>query len=1096
MLLSISDNFIKKPVLTTVCTIVIVLLGAIALPLLPLAKLPDLAPKQVTVSASYVGSDAKTAEENVTTVLERQINGTEQVIYMNSSTDNTGSSSINVYFPVEMDRNIAQVLVQNNVAIAASSLPEEVNRQGIVTQKQSPSITIAYGFYSEKDAEGKFIYDDLFISNFVDRVVNNEIKRLNGVGSTAIIGVGLYAMRFWLDPDALAARSLSALDVVNAIRQQNIQVGAGGINLPPVDAGQKFQINARVLGRFVSPEEAGEIVVKAGDDGTLIRIKDVGYASVGSQSYKQVSLFDGAPAVAFLIYQLPGTNALNTADLVREKIAELRPLFPPGLNAAVATDNTLFVTASLDEAQKTLIEAILLVFLVIFVFLQNWRTTIIPAIAIPVSLIGAMAFALVFGFSLNQLTLFGVILATGLVVDDGILVVEAIETKLSQGMRPMQAALDAMNELTGAVVATSIVLMAVFIPVTFFPGTTGIVYKQFALIMAFSVAISTFNAISFSPSMSAILMRPAKEKHGPLAIFFNWFNRFFDWIREGYGKIVEFLIAIRLLVLPFFIASLVGTAWIYSITPTGFIPEEDQGYFFILGNSPPGVSIEYTKDIISKVITIVKDREEVEHVLGMGGFSFLGNDSSKSLYFVKLKNWEERPGQKKSVFALLADINRELSMKISGAQVIAVNAPPVDGLSSTGGLDFYLQNRGDLPMDVFIENIQKYMAAARKLPELNPRTIFTQFTFSAPLFEISVQRDKANAQNIDVSSIFQTLGVYMGSSYVNQYVLGGRLYQVYAQAKGSFRSNPQDMSRLYVRSRDGALVQLSNVVNIKQINYPPIVTHFNIYPAVDVQASPAQGYSTGQAMMAMEKLAKEIMPVSMGYEWYGTGYQEKQSGGAAPIIFGLAFIMVFLVLAAQYESYIDPTIIMMTVPLAILGAMGAILLRANAQVATGALWPTVNNNVYAQVALVMLIGLASKNAILIVEFANQAMDLGMSITKAAAFAAKERLRPILMTAISGLVGFWPLVIAAGAGAMSRWSLGTAIFGGYLISTMLSLFLVPVLYSLIKEIEERFLKGGGGNSGPSATAQPKGQASQVPEESGTVSPSLQISPQND
>lgn len=1096
MLLSISDNFIKKPVLTTVCTIVIVLLGAIALPLLPLAKLPDLAPKQVTVNASYVGSDAKTAEENVTTVLERQINGTEQVIYMNSSTDNTGTSAINVYFPVEMDRNIAQVLVQNNVSIAASSLPEEVNRQGIVTQKQSPSITIAYGFYSEKDAEGKFIYDDLFISNFVDRVVNNEIKRLNGVGSTAIIGVGLYAMRFWLDPDALAARSLSALDVVNAIREQNIQVGAGGINLPPVDAGQKFQINARVLGRFVSPEEAGEIVVKAGQDGTLIRIKDVGYASVGSQSYKQVSLFDGAPAVAFLIYQLPGTNALNTADLVREKMAELKPLFPPGLNAAVATDNTLFVTASLDEAQKTLIEAILLVFLVIFVFLQNWRTTIIPAIAIPVSLIGAMAFALVFGFSLNQLTLFGVILATGLVVDDGILVVEAIETKLSQGMRPMQAALDAMNELTGAVVATSIVLMAVFIPVTFFPGTTGIVYKQFALIMAFSVAISTFNAISFSPSMSAILMRPSTEKHGPLAVFFRWFNRFFDWIREGYGKIVEFLITIRLLVLPLFIAALVGTAWVYSVTPTGFIPEEDQGYFFMLGNSPPGVSIEYTKDIISKVITIVKEREEVEHVLGMGGFSFLGNDSSKSLYFVKLKNWEERPGQKKSVFALLADINRELSMKISGAQVIAVNAPPVDGLSSTGGLDFYLQNRGDLPMDAFIENIQNYMAAARKLPELNPRTIFTQFTFSAPLFEISVQRDKANAQNIDVSSIFQTLGVYMGSSYVNQYVLGGRLYQVYAQAKGSFRSNPQDMSRLYVRSRDGALVQLSNVVDIKQINYPPIVTHFNIYPAVDVQASPAQGFSTGQAMMAMEKLAKEIMPVSIGYEWYGTGYQERQSGGAAPIIFGLAFIMVFLVLAAQYESYIDPTIIMMTVPLAILGAMGAIMLRANAQVMTSAVWPTVNNNVYAQVALVMLIGLASKNAILIVEFANQAMDLGMSIPKAAAFAAKERLRPILMTAISGLVGFWPLVIAAGAGAMSRWSLGTAIFGGYLISTMLSLFLVPVLYSLIKEIEERFFKGGGGKSGPSPTAQPKGQASQVPEESGTVAPSLQVSPQND
>ncbi|MGL5035650.1 MAG: efflux RND transporter permease subunit, partial [Microcystaceae cyanobacterium] len=475
MLLSISDVFIKKPVLTTVCTIVIVLLGAIALPLLPLAKLPDLAPKQVTVNANYVGSDAQTAGNNVTTVLERQINGTEQVIYMTSSTDNTGTSSISVYFPVEMDRNIAQVLVQNNVSIAASSLPEEVNRQGVVTQKQSPSVTIAYGVYSEKDEQGNYIYDDLFISNFVDRVINDEIKRLSGVGSTAVIGAGLYAMRFWLDPDALAARNLSALDVVNAIREQNIQVGGGGINLPPVAEGQKFQINARVLGRFVSPEEAGEIIVKTGENGTLIRVKDVGYATVGSQSYKQVALFDGAPSVAFIIYQLPGTNSLNTAELVREKMAELKPLFPPGLNIQVALDNTLFVTASLDEAQKTLIEAILLVFLVIFIFLQNWRTTIIPAIAIPVSLIGSMAFALIFGFSLNQLTLFAVILATGLVVDDGILVVEAIETKLSQGMRPMQAALDAMNELTGAVIATSVVLMAVFIPVTFFPGTTGIV---------------------------------------------------------------------------------------------------------------------------------------------------------------------------------------------------------------------------------------------------------------------------------------------------------------------------------------------------------------------------------------------------------------------------------------------------------------------------------------------------------------------------------------------------------------------------------------------------------------------------------------------
>ncbi|UAJ73309.1 efflux RND transporter permease subunit [Synechocystis sp. PCC 7339] len=1072
MLLSISNVFIKNPVLTTVCTIVIILLGAIALPLLPLAKLPDMAPKQVQVTTNYVGSDAQTAVDNVTTVLERQINGTEQMIYMNSYTDNTGTSTINVYFPVEMDRNIAQVLVQNNVAIASSSLPEAVNRQGVTTQTQSPSVTIAYGVYSENNDQGKPIYDDVFVSNFVDRILLDEIKRIDGVGSAAIIGASQYAMRFWLDPDALAARDLSASDVLDAIRTQNVQVGVGGVNLPPVTDQQRFQINARALSRFTTPEEAEQIVVKVGEDGSLIRIKDVGRAAIGTQNYIQTALFNNAPAVAFVIYQLPGTNALDTANMVKEKMAELKPMFPPGLNAEVALDNTLFVTASLEEAVMTLVEAILLVILVIFIFLQNWRTTLIPALAIPVSLIGAMAFALAFGFSLNQLTLFGVILATGLVVDDGILVVEAIEVKLDQGMKPFQAALDAMGELTGAVISTSLVLMAVFIPVTFFPGTTGIVYKQFAVIMASAVAVSTFNAISFSPSMSAILMRRTQQTHGPLAWFFGLFNRSFDWIKERYGNIITMLLKVRLLAIPVYIASIALTAFVYNMTPTGFIPEEDQGYFFMLGNSPAGVSIEYTKDIISQATEIVAAREEVEHVLGMGGFSFLGNDSSKSLFFVKLKNWDERPGQKGSVFGLLAQINRELAQKIPDAQVFAVNAPPVDGLSSTGGLDFYVQNRGGIPLDSFLNYVQEFMGKLRQEPALDPRTVFTQFTFNAPLLEISVDREKANAQNVDISEVFSTIGTYMGSNYINQFVLEGRLYQVYAMADGEFRSNPRDIGRLYVRSRTGALVQLSNLVEVKQTTHPPILTHFNIYPAVDVQASPAAGYSTGQAMEAMERLSKELFPESIGYAWYGTGYEELQSAGAAPIIFGLAFIMVFLVLSAQYESYVDPAIIMMTVPLAILGAMGAILLRANFMVATNMVWPAVNNNVYAQVALVMLIGLASKNAILIVEFGNQAMDLGMKIPQAAAFAAKERMRPILMTAISGLVGFWPLVIASGAGAMSRWSLGTAIFGGYLISTVLSLFLVPVLYTIVKEAEARFLKGEKGEDGSNPPPPPE------------------------
>ncbi|MBW4500053.1 MAG: efflux RND transporter permease subunit [Scytonema hyalinum WJT4-NPBG1] len=1071
MLLSIADIFIKRPVFTTVCTVLILLVGGICIPLLPLDKLPEMALKQVTVTANYLGTDAKTAEENVTTVLEREINGTERVVYMSSQTTNDGNSTINVSFPTDTDRNTAQVLVQNNVAIAEASLPEEVNRIGVTTQKQSPTITLAYAFYSEKDQKGNFIYDNVFLSNYVDRQIFDEIKRIEGVGSLRIVGERKYAMRIWLDPDALAARNLTAQDALNAISEQNIQVGAGRIGQQPTPTDQQYEIALRANGRFTTPAEAEDIVVQTGKDGTLIRLKDVGRAEVGAENYSATTLFDGSPAVILLAYQLPGTNAWNTASAIKAKMAELQPNFPPGLKATIGLDNTLFVAASLDEAFKTLMEAIALVFLVIFIFLQDWRTTIIPSLAIPVSLIGTMAFAYVFGFTLNQLTIFGIILATGLVVDDGIVVVEAIAAKLEQGMKPMQAALDAMEELTGAIIATSVVLMAVFIPVTFFPGTTGIVYKQFALVIAFSIAISTFNALSFSPSMSAIIMRRQQEVHGPLSLFFRWFNRVFDWFKGGYVKIVEFLLRIRWLVIPVFIAGLVATGWIYQTTPQGFIPEEDQGYFFAIVEAPPGVSLNYSVDLVKKISEeVVQPLPEVEHVVGNAGFGFEGNASNKSLFFVKLKDWEERRGAEHSVFGILQKINKGLREKIPGAVAIAVNAPPVDGLGSTGGFEMYIQNRQALPMEALIDNARNVIAAAQKRPELGG--VFTQFTFDTPMMQISIDRNQAKAQNIRVSDIFSTMQTYLGASYVNQYVLGGRLYRVYAQAEGTVRSNPEDLSRLYVRSQDGNLVQLSSVVQMERFTYPPVVTHFNVYPSIKIQGGPAAGYSTGQAIQAMEAVANEVLQPGFGFAWTGTALQETSSGGAAPIIFGLAFVMVFLVLAAQYESYIDPTIIMITVPLAILGALGAIVFRANV-FQQGGVWPTLNNNIYAQVALVMLIGLASKNAILIVEFANQLVELGMNITKAAIRASEERLRPILMTAISGFVGFWPLVIASGAGAMSRWSLGTALFGGYLISTILSLFLVPVLYVVIKNLEESFLKPGKPGK-PSPTEYPHSQ----------------------
>ena len=957
-------------------------------------------------------------------------------------------------FPTEIDRNTAQVLVQNSAAIAASQLPAEVTRTGIITQKQSPTITIAYAITSGKDEQGNFLYDNGFLSNYVDRFMLDEIKRLNGVGAARIIGERRYAMRIWLDPNALAARSVAAEDVTKAIAEQNIQVGAGRIGQQPTPDAQQYEIALRAVGRFSTPQEAEDLVIKVGTGGSLIRLRDVGRAEIGAQDYSVTNLFDNTPSVILLVYQLPGTNSWDTAALVKQKIAALEKQFPPGVKATVALDNTEFVAASLEEAFKTLTEAVLLVFVVIFLFLQDWRTTIIPTIAIPVSLIGTMAFAFAFRFTLNQLTLFGVILATGLVVDDGIIVVEAIAAKLARGMQPMQAALDAMEELTSAVIATALVLMAVFVPVSFFPGTTGIVYKQFALIIAFSIAISTFNAISFSPSSAALLMRPVQQAHGPIALLFAGFNRGFSWLKAGYKRAIEFFIRVRYVVLVVFIAGLVASGWIYSTTPQGFIPEEDQGYFFVIAEAPAGVSLNYTTKIVEQVETKLHEYPDVDHVNGIAGFGFDGNASNKAVFFVKLKHWKEREGAKKSAFGIIQQINKELAPTITGARLIAANAPPVDGLGSAGGLEMFIQNRAALPMDTLIANSQGFLKAARQRPELV--NVFTQFTNSTPMLQIDIDRNQAKAQNISISDIFSTMQTYLGANYVNQFILGGQIYRVYAQARSESRSDLSDIGHLYVRSSTNQMVQLSNIVQVKPITYPPIVTHYNIYPAIKIQASPAPGYSTGQAMTAMEAVASQTLTPGFGYEWTGTAFQERSSGSAAPIIFGLAFLIVFLVLAAQYESFVDPLIIMITVPLAILGALGAIVLRANLLQA-GSVWPVVNNNIYAQVALVMLIGLASKNAILIVEFANQSRELGMNIVQAAVRAAEERLRPILMTAIAGLVGFYPLVIAKGAGAMSRWSLGTALFGGYLISTVLSLFLVPILYVVIKQFEARFLQ---------------------------------------
>jgi hydrophobe/amphiphile efflux-1 (HAE1) family protein len=1057
MLFSISTPFIKRPVLTTVCTIVIILLGVICVALLPLDKLPQIAPKQITVSANYVGADARTTVDNVTTVLEREINGTEDVKWISSQTDNNGNATINISFPIEKDTNISQVLVQNRVAQAQSNLPQSVIATGVTTEKQSPSITLVYSLYAEKDEAGEYYYDPVFLYNYADRYLWNELKRIEGVGSLNIIGSAAYSMRIWLDPDKLASRGLTSTDVVTAISNQNFEVGTGGIGRQPTSDVQQYELPLRVNGRFSTVEEAEDLVVQSSSDGTLIKVKDVGRAELGVESYFSKAVFDGeAPAVALLIYQLPGTNALNTAELVKAKIAELEQDFPQGLKAEIAQDNTLFINASLKDLAITLVQAIGLVVLIIFIFLQDWRTTLIPAIAIPVSLFGAMIGLQAFGFTLNQLTLFACVLATGLVVDDGIVIVEAVSVKLDQGMRPMQAALDSMEELVGAVLSTSIVLMAVFIPVTFFPGTTGIVYKQFALTIVFAIAFSTFNALTFSSTMSGVFLRPAEPVKGPLGWLFPRFNRVFDWLKGQYRGLIEFLVGVKLIVIALFIAGLVLTGWIYTTLPQGFVPEEDQGYFFTIVEAPAGVSLGYTHEITQQVAKIVMGHKEVQHSVGVTGFSFEGQNSNKAIMFVKLNPWDERDRASGSVFGLLQSINQEFLQKIDGARVFAVNAPPVDGLSNFGGSEIYIEDLQGKGMDALIKNTQQVIAKASQRPEI--AEAISTFTFDSPMLEADIDRNKANAQNVDVSEILNTLQTYLGSNFVNQFVLDGRLYRVYAQAEAVSRTKPEDIDRLYARSRDGELVQLSNLIEAKRISYPPIVSNYNVYPAIKINVNPTPGFSSGQIIKAMEEIAETTLQPGFGYEWTNTAAEEKDSGGAAPLVFGLSFVMVFLVLAAQYESYIDPLIIMLTVPLAILGALGGIWLRATLLQSDG-VWPVLNNNIYVQVGLVMLIGMASKNAILIVEFANQNRELGMSIKKASIFASEQRFRAILMTAISTLVGFMPLLIASGAGSVSRWSLGTAVFGGMLVATILSFIFVPILYIVIKDFEQSYLKGG-------------------------------------
>ncbi|MDX1918687.1 MAG: multidrug efflux RND transporter permease subunit [Candidatus Caenarcaniphilales bacterium] len=1034
------DFFIQRPIFAAVCSLVLVIGGLICIPSLPIAQYPEIAPPQITVTSTYTGANAEVVESSVTIPLEQEINGVEGAKYITSTSASNGISKITVTLDLERNADDAIVDIQNRIKRAEARLPDEVRRNGVIVEKTSTATILVCGLFSPKNT-----YDSYFVSFYSDRFVKEALKRIKGVSSVRIFGERKYSLRIWLDPSKLSARRLTAGEVAQALREQNIQVAAGQIGSTPQSDDQAYQMNVQLQSRLKSVEEFGEVILKRGDDqGELVKLKDVARIEIGAESYDTLLRVSGVPSVGMLLTQLPGTNALEVEREVLDELKSLRKDFPPDLEYAVFFNPTQAVRDSILEVVITLFEAIGLVVLVIFVFLQNWRTTLIPAVTIPVSLIGTFIFIKVFDFSINTLTLFGLTLATGLVVDDAIIVIENIERFIREKkLNPREASSQAMSEVIGPVIASALVLVAVFVPVAFFPGTTGRIYKQFALTIAFSISLSAFIALTLTPAMSALLIESDHEAARKFRIF-QLFNDALTWLRNNFRNLLGKALKAQNLMLGVFGICLVGMVFLYRVVPSGFIPSEDVGYFFVIFQTPEGTSLSSTSKTMQRVEKMLVNEKDIQIVNAVPGFSFLGSGANKGIIFAVLKPIEERKDKaKQSVTAIINRLRGPL-MGIDGAIVLPFEPPPVRGLSNFGGFSFEVLATGtQITIPQLAQNTYALMGAANQTKEM--QGVFTSFTANDPQVNIDLNRNLAKTLGIPLTDIFDTLQIFLGSLYVNDFDCLNRVYRVYVQADIPFRSEPKDILSYEVRTQSGEMLPLQSLVKIKESVAPQSISHYNLFRSTELNGSPAIGYSTGQAIQSMEKLAGQVLPKGFSFDWTGTALEEKDAGASSLILFGMGFVFVFLFLAAQYESLIDPLIILLAVPLAILGALSAQLIAG------------LQNDVFCQIGLVMLIGLASKNAILIVEFANQLRERGSSILKAIYQATLIRFRPILMTSFAFILGVVPLVIAQGSGAASRNSLGTAIFGGMIVSTLLSLFIVPVLYVLIKTIEENITK---------------------------------------
>jgi HAE1 family hydrophobic/amphiphilic exporter-1 len=1040
-----------------VLSIVMVIVGAVSLSGLPIAQYPEITPPLIQVTTTFVGASALDVEQSVATPIEQQVNGVERSIYLKSTNANDGTLKLEVSFEVGSDLDISNVLTQNRVSQATPSLPSDVKTYGVSVKK---SLSFPLMLVTLTSPAGT--YDSNFLSNYALININDQLARINGVGQVTLFGGSDYAMRIWVRPDKLQAMGLTVTDLVDAVKSQNLLQPSGQIGGPPAPKGTEFTYQVRTKGRLITAEEFGAIIVRANPDGSVVRLGDVARLELGSVLYNAVGRLNGKSGAVVAIYQIPGSNALEVQKAVRATMADVEKRFPPGIKQQVTLDTTAAITAGVDEILHTLLEAVLLVILVVFVFLQNWRATLIPLLTVPVSLVGTFMVFPLLGFSVNTLSLLGLVLAIGIVVDDAIVVVEAVMHHIEHGKSPKEATAQAMKEVSGPVIAIALVLSAVFVPVAFISGITGRLYQQFAITIAISVLFSALNALTLSPALASLLLKPKGNKRSLLQPFYDGFNKVFGRFTDGYLSFTGILVrkAFRSSLIVAVVAVLAGL--VAKGIPGGFVPDEDNGYFFANIQLPDASSLERTDAVAKKVEEIIGKAPGVEYVTTITGYSLVSGAyaSNTAFLFVSLKPWEERKAKEEHAFALMSALNKELAATVPEALAVTFGPPPIIGLGSGSGYTIMLQDRSGGTPEFLAQNAEKFMAAARKRPEIgSARTVYRA---SVPQIYADVDRDKVTKLGVPVTDVNATLGALLGGTYVNDFNRFGRTYKVYLQAEPEYRADVKGLGLFSVRTGDGNTVPLDTLVTTKPASGPEFTNRFNLYRAAEITGTPAEGYSSAQALDALEAVAKEVLPAEMGYAWSNVSYQEKAAAGTAGIVFVFAIVLVFLVLAAQYESWSLPMSVLLGTPFAAFGAFLGLYLARLAS-------PSYVNNVFAQIGLVMLVGLAAKNAILIVEFAKEAREKqGLGLIEAAMEAAKLRLRPILMTAFAFILGVVPLVRAAGAGAEGRKVMGMAVFAGMLVATILGVILVPVLFVAVG----RLFGGKGKAEPPTEEAEPE------------------------